>query len=224
MKTKLTVAIGDVHGELDKLKALLQACKEHLARADVQYIFLGDYIDRGPDSKGVIDLVREMNAITLVGNHETMLLEAIDGGNLLQYQWDHSYGKITTYSFGVETCLGIPVEYTTWMRSLPYFHNDSLRTFVHAGIQRWRPILESTQSKDYMTWARDEFMNDPSLEGGFVVHGHTPRPGCPPDLRENRLNLDTGACFGGLLSAAVFDGKKPGPTHFIQHTGQLVAF
>lgn len=219
----LTIAISDVHGCLKELKQLVEHCYRLLPNNNLKFIFLGDYVDRGPDSKGVIDYVRQLNAIALLGNHEDMMLEAI--GNLsYSSEWRRHYGYITLPSFGVHQPFDTPQEYVTWMKELPYFYNDGLRTFVHAGIQRDRPLTMDEQNCNFMVWARHEFLNDPREEGGFVVHGHTPLMTNKPDLRKNRINIDTGCVFGGRLTAAIFGSKAVQPTHYIQDDGTFVAF
>jgi serine/threonine protein phosphatase 1 len=220
-----TLAIGDVHGCLDQLKALIAAYEKNFPGEETRYVFIGDYIDRGPDSKGVLDFSRRMKekgeTIRLMGNHEKMLWEAYFGDTHSQYQWTASYGD-TMDSFGVQEIYDIPRSYIEEMMNLPYFFNDGLRTFVHAGIQRSLRLSMDTQNKDYMVWARDEFMMDMRPNGGFVVHGHTPLRSDWPDLHHNRLNLDTACVFGGVLTGAVFNDVDNKPTHFINHHGLVV--
>jgi serine/threonine protein phosphatase 1 len=220
----ITLAIGDVHGELTKLKQLIAVARDKAPRIS-KVVFIGDYIDRGEDSKGVIDYVRSLpNAIALKGNHEDMLVHAYRGQDYQQYQWDHAYGHITCQSFGVANCWDIPVEYIRWMEDLPYFHNDGLRTFVHAGIQRGVSLSMTAQSKEYMIWARNEFLLDTDPAGGFVVHGHTPRVDKCPDLYPNRVNIDNGAVFGASLCGVLFDDIQDTPTHAIWSDGRFFPF
>lgn len=219
---KITVAIGDVHGCLDQLKALVGHVRTEFPDNEIQWIFVGDYIDRGPDSRGVIQFVNELpNTIALKGNHEDMLTTAWRSSDgYRQAQWDHEYGKITCKSFDVEQCGDIPMSYIRWMEERPYYHQDSMgRVFVHAGIQRNLPLSMTAQSKQYMIWARHEFMLDPD-PSVFVIHGHTPVFG-GPDLHHNRVNIDTGCVYGGLLTAAVFGSNSIKPSHFIFHTGAV---
>lgn len=221
-----TLAIGDVHGCLDELKALV----EHFNKSfddtvEKRIVFIGDYIDRGADSKGVIDYIQEleklMSVIALMGNHEQMIVDAYFGDNHDEYEWTASYDH-TLKSFGVESVSEIPKAYIQWMADRPYFRNDGLRTYVHAGIQRSLRLSMETQNPSYMIWARDEFMYDMRKDGGFVVHGHTPQFDPWPDFRGNRLNLDTAAVFGNVLTGAVFDDVNAYPTHFINHQGKVI--
>lgn len=218
----ITVGVGDVHGESDKLDSLIinveRARDQLYPGANIRWVFIGDYIDRGWDSKGCIDRVINLNALALMGNHEKMLLDAYDG--FYTADWMHSYGDPTCPSFGVHHVREIPGEYITWMRSLSYFYHDGIRTFVHAGIDRRIESLEK-QHPETLIWIRDKFLYDSSPNGGFVVHGHTPKIGGLPDLKHNRVNLDTGAVFGGELSAAIFTDEKPEPQYFVTASGHL---
>lgn len=218
----VTVAIGDVHGHLDKLTALVSHCRDRFEQVGLKFVFIGDYVDRGPDSKGVIDFVRTLpNTVTLKGNHEDMMFGAATSTYGMS-DWMATYGHITMPSFGVQHIYDTPQHYLTWMNALPFYHTDGLRTYVHAGIQRRVSLIN--QNRSFMIWARDEFMSDTSDNGGFVVHGHTPLSSGRPDLRKNRINLDTGACFGGPLTGAVFTAKQVPPSHYIQNDGTFKAF
>lgn len=226
----LTVAIGDIHGCLKELEQLVERVQKNFSDP-IQWITIGDYVDRGPDSKGVIDFVRNLKAIALKGNHEDMLVKAYRGAPYQRYEWDQSYGRLTTPSFGVTKLEDIPLEYILWMERLPYFHieypaGDMQRVFVHAGIQRRYPVTMQSQNRDYMIWARDEFLLDERMDGGYVVHGHTPV--CHlvgvTNRCSNRVNLDLGCCFGGLLTAAVFQCNRAQPVYTVSHTGKVSAF
>jgi serine/threonine protein phosphatase 1 len=225
MPANIIVAIGDTHGELAKLTALMGHVREFLgpeAARTALFVFLGDYVDRGPDSKGVIDYVRALpNYVALVGNHETMLVDAYISGD--DADWMAEYGAVTCASFGVKHLKEIPQSYVAWMCTLPYYHQDGRRTFVHAGIDR-RIGDMTLQLEKTMVWIRERFLLDRTRRGGFVVHGHTPVDGSLPELSSNRLNLDTGAVYGGYLSAAIFDDRDEKPTHYITHTGVVGAF
>lgn len=204
----LTYAIGDVHGRLDLLQLLLLEI-EHDSPEGGTVVFLGDYVDRGPDSKGVLDLLMagpsdpRWRWITLMGNHEDMMNVALEepmkmtnaGG-----MWLVNGGHATLVSFG-----DADVEpYRAWMQRLPVLHYDGYRVFVHAGVDPTRPLDD--QSENYVLWARDQ-MDHPNA---YVVHGHTPNPRGPV-IGTGRVNMDTLAYKTGRLCAAVFEDEVDSP-------------
>jgi serine/threonine protein phosphatase 1 len=221
-----TVAIGDIHGMYDMLDRLLVEINAFSIREGgigrPKLVFLGDYVDRGPDSRRVVRRLRALQgefAVCLRGNHENMMLRCEDRS----IDWQKflvNGGTQTLASYE-----GHEDEFKNdrrWMASLPTSYEDELRIFVHAGIKPDQPLADQTD--DTKIWTRDEFIN---FRGGFpkyVVHGHTPTfrryssdPGSP-DVRENRCNLDTGACYGGALSAALFNDAEAKPFHTISVT------
>jgi serine/threonine protein phosphatase 1 len=221
-----TVAIGDIHGMYDMLDRLLVEINAFSIREGgigrPKLVFLGDYVDRGPDSRRVVRRLRALQgefAVCLRGNHENMMLRCEDRS----IDWQKflvNGGTQTLASYE-----GHEDEFKNdrrWMASLPTSYEDELRIFVHAGIKPDQPLADQTD--DTKIWTRDEFIN---FRGGFpkyVVHGHTPTfrryssdPGSP-DVRENRCNLDTGACYGGTLSAAFFNDAEAKPFHTISVT------
>ncbi|MFL6799416.1 MAG: metallophosphoesterase family protein [Xanthobacteraceae bacterium] len=215
----LTFAVGDVHGCLAKLEALLEACTTHAAGRETRWVFLGDYIDRGPDSRGVIDLLmRRQRAnpqavVCLRGNHEQLAIDAHEDPAAVDL-WLANKGKTTQRSYW-RSGGHIEDAHLDWLRALPYCHDDGLRFFVHAGIDPAVPL--DRQSPHDMVWIREPFLSgcDASNCGRFIVHGHTPVPGGKPDLRRSRVNLDTGAVLGGPLTAGVFDHSRPEPLGFL---------
>jgi len=143
MEDLLTFAIGDVHGCLDKLEALLLACEKLCSRRDARYVFIGDYIDRGPDARKVIDLLMhkqlsEANRfVCLRGNHEQMLIVAAAEGRSdrdLMTWWGNG-GEQTLDSYGVNDPSSLPAPHLEWIKTLPLMFNDQKRLFVHAGIR-----------------------------------------------------------------------------------------
>jgi serine/threonine protein phosphatase 1 len=215
----LVYAIGDIHGSLQKLCDLIAQCERYADGRPAAFIFLGDYIDRGPDSSGVIDMVMNLQSrlkdrvIALKGNHEAVAIEVIDGITQAQF-WLHEGGAATLRSYGVSSARGLPNEHVAWLRSLPLRYDDGRRFFVHAGIDPEKPL--AAQSDRDLIWIREPFLSDPRDHGRLIVHGHTPLATGAPDLRSNRLNLDTGAVFGGPLTAAVFAGAQRDPIGFLQ--------
>ena len=113
----------------------------------------------------------------------------------------------------------IPDEHLAWFESLPLFVSDDKRFFVHAGIRPGVPFEQ--QNRDEMLWIREPFLSDPRDHGLYVVHGHTPLETGLPEHLPNRLNLDTGAYFGGPLTAAAFDAPMVEPTTFITDDGTI---
>ena len=228
----VTYAIGDIHGCLKELKQLFERIGdyhlEHHRGSPAKYVFIGDYIDRGPDSRGVVDFILNlqdlcskrdsMEAVTLRGNHEDMLLNDIglclyNGGRetFRSYGWKDD----TSYLMDNEQIPGlhmIPDRHMQFFRNTILWHKDSLRTYVHAGIYRHLGGIEN-QSESVMLWIRDEFLQDPSTNGGYVVHGHTP---IGVEDKPNRFNLDSACVFGGVLTAAVFVDTQEKPIHLIQ--------
>lgn len=215
----LTYAIGDIHGSLDKLKSLVAACRQHADGREMTLVFLGDYIDRGPESAGVVRFVLSLQSespervITLMGNHEAWALAVLDG-DMPAGSWLLNGGVATLASYGASAVGDLPRAHLDWMRSLPLTHDDGRRFFVHAGVDPQNPL--DAQDASTLLWIREPFLNDNRDYGRLVVHGHTPLAAAKPELRSNRLNLDTAAVFGGPLTAAVFNDAQTAPLAYLQ--------
>lgn len=217
----LTFAVGDIHGCLDKLTRLLAACEAHAGARPARYVFVGDYIDRGPQSRGVIDLLMRKQAaqpgtiVCLRGNHEQMAIEAHASARAVPL-WLANHGLSTLRNYGGDR---ISPEHLAWLEALPFCHDDGLRFFVHAGIDLTVPL--NKQEPEVMLWMREPFLTycDEVDCGRFIVHGHTPLRTGAPDLRRRRLNLDTAAVMGGPLTAAAFDDTQPQPLGFLTDGG-----
>jgi serine/threonine protein phosphatase 1 len=215
-----TYALSDIHGHLNKLIALVARCRSDAGDGGAKFIFLGDYIDRGPDSRGVIEYLidfqrqRPGDVVCLCGNHEDLALSAIDDpGEIGQWVAINS-GDTTLRSYGVTAPAELPAEHIDWMRALGTHHDDGRRFFVHAGVDPSRPL--GRQDRHDMLWMREPFLSDPRDYGRLVVHGHTPLKSGQPDLRTNRVNIDTGAGTRGPLTAAIFDDRTIAPIGFLQ--------
>jgi len=214
----LTYAIGDIHGALHKLRELVGRCEAHAGGRPHRYVFIGDYIDRGPDSAGVIRFLIELeekmsdSMVTLMGNHEALLL-AVIGGAALPENWFWQGGKETLRSYGVVDARALPHEHVDWLRARRLTYDDGQRFFVHAGVDPERPLDD--QVEDVLLWIREPFLSDRRDYGRLIVHGHTPVTGDGPDLRNNRLDIDTGAGYGGPLTAAVFSEVATAPLGFL---------
>jgi serine/threonine protein phosphatase 1 len=214
-----TYAIGDIHGCLDKLRSLLLRCEKHADGRPAAFVFVGDYIDRGPQSAAVIDCLIDLKAehgervVTLMGNHEVMALAAIDGSGPVQL-WLAQGGLATLECYRVAEPRELPRAHVDWLRALPLSHDDGRRFFVHAGVNPGAPL--DAQDDVDLLWIREPFLSHRGDYGRLIVHGHTPLPDGVPDLHGNRLNLDTGAVYGGPLTAAVFDDAQTEPIGFLQ--------
>jgi len=217
----LTFAVGDIHGCLDKLNRLLAACEAHAGARPAHYVFLGDYIDRGPQSRGVIDLLMAKQAarpgtvVCLRGNHEQMAIDAHARVRAVPL-WLANNALSTLRNYDGKR---ISPEHLAWLNALPFCHDDGLRFFVHAGIDLTVPL--AAQEPEVMVWMREPFLSECDAVdcGRFIVHGHTPVPVGSPDLRRRRVNLDTAAVMGGPLTAAVFDGMQAPPLAFLTDRG-----
>ncbi len=225
MAAILTYAIGDIHGSFTKLVNLLRHVTRHCDGHDFRIVFLGDYIDRGRRSREAVNLLMETQTslpeqvVCLKGNHEDMVVDAANGRD--EPMWLDNGGDTTLRSYGVRRAADIPVEQLAWFEKLPLAISDEKRLFVHAGIMPGIPLKQ--QRKEVMLWIREPFLSDESDHGQYIVHGHTPCQMLAPDLRSNRLNIDTYACGGGPLTAAVFDERMTGPFAFITDDGTVTA-
>jgi diadenosine tetraphosphatase ApaH/serine/threonine PP2A family protein phosphatase len=128
--------------------------------------------------------------------------------------WLAQGGLATLGSYGATGVGELPREHVDWLRALRLSYDDGRRFFVHAGIDPQKPL--DAQGEDDMLWIREPFLSDARDYGRLIVHGHTPVESDMPDLRSNRLNLDTWAVFGGPLTAAVFAAAQTQPIAFLQ--------
>jgi len=221
-----TYAIGDIHGCDREARALFTACSNYNEDRKCCFIFLGDYVDRGPGSRGTVEWLMDMEAmmpdrfLCLRGNHEDLLASAAHGSKDDEDNWVDAGGDATLASYGVSRACDIPSAHLEWLSERPLLIRDERRLYVHAGIVPGVPLNQ--QPREALLWIRDEFLSSDADHGFLVVHGHTPLETCFPDLRRNRLNLDTGACFGGPLSAAVFCDAITEPIAFIADDGTVV--
>ena len=209
MREPVTYAIGDVHGCLDLLDRMLAAMESDTAGRDAHVVLLGDYVDRGPYSKGVIERLLAPPSwarfTCLMGNHERVMLDALAGDVAAKRMWMDGGARDTLASYGapdVESLARIiPPEHVAWIKSLPLWLDDGQRFFVHAGIRPGVPLKEQVQPDVF--WIRSRFLDSDVDHGRLVVHGHTIVSS--PEIRRNRVNLDTGAFDSGTLTGAAFD-------------------
>lgn len=225
MDDRITFAIGDIHGCFDKLASLMAACDSIRAGRDARFVFVGDYVDRGPDSRAVLDFLIEQQwqetdrIICLRGNHDDMLVRAAqaDRADADLINWWANGGEQTLDSYGVNDPSELPAEHLAWIDTLPLQFAHRGRLFVHAGIRPGVAVADQT-ARDLM-WIREPFLSSEADHGVFVVHGHTPTESGLPELRPNRLNIDVGACFGRALTAALFTDAALLPVMFVDSDG-----
>lgn len=213
-----TYAIGDVHGCANLLAALLDAISAaHPPDCACRLVFLGDLVDRGPEIARTVALVQALQQTTdavecLRGNHEQMMIDWLKKDDDL---WLANGGVDTIESFARNG--GNPDEFLAeaveWMEGLPTWREDELRLFVHAGLRPGRRY--DRQSDDDRLWIREGFLDVDYDFGKHVIHGHTPQLD-GPEQRRFRTNIDTGAVYGGALTAAVLDEESAAPVAFLR--------
>jgi serine/threonine protein phosphatase 1 len=228
-------AIGDIHGRLDLLTHLqaLIAADAQAAPADRRVlVYIGDYVDRGPDSSGVLDLLLDrplpgFEIVHLLGNHEDAMLRFPDDASVGP-TWLHYGGVETLRSYEIELSSGdwrderelwrlqgevrrrVPRRHVEFMRGMKLMHLEGDYLFVHAGIRPGVPL--ERQERDDLLWIRSEFLDSRKDHGKIIVHGHTITE--TPELRPNRIGIDTGAFFSDRLTCLVLAGTS----HSFLHT------
>ena len=215
----LTYAIGDIHGCAELLDVLLDRIAAHAAGRAHHLVFLGDYVDRGPDSAAVLRTVSRLNwaeperVTCLMGNHERMLLDALQTPQAAGH-WLANGGDATLASFGAREAADLPRDTLDWLEALPTVHGDAARWYVHAGF---RPGSEAPDPDVHdRLWIRQPFLETDFDFGRHVVHGHTPCRDGRPEVRPFRTNLDTAAVYGGALTAGVFCDAQGQALEFLQ--------
>ena len=219
-------AVGDIHGRADLLDAVLKRIDADLEQNPISVgieVYLGDYIDRGPASRDVIDLLvarnRTFRAVFLKGNHESYLTDFAANPSILE-DWQQfggietlmSYGIVPPIDKGVDTQARLAAAFD---QALPVSHRrffSNLRTsftcgdffFVHAGVRPGIPLTK--QREDDLLWIRQDFLLCEEEFSKIIVHGHTPVP--EPDIRPNRINVDTGAYATGRLTCLKLEDDR----------------
>ncbi len=223
----ITYAIGDIHGRRDLLDSLLDQIELDAAarRRVAKIVFCGDYVDRGPDFRGVIEKLiagprRPCDQfVCLAGNHDHLFVRAVTTDQQLpDWAWSLFLGTLASYDLGGKPDNAALRRHADFLSALPLTHDDGERLFVHAGIRPGVPLEE--QVDEDLTWIREEFLYYPHPLPRLVVHGHTIM-GDQPVVTRNRVSIDTGAFMSGILTAAAFDG---GRLRFLQAVGEAVAW
>jgi serine/threonine protein phosphatase 1 len=196
-------AIGDIHGHHEKISSLLE--KLPVRHGQDRLVFLGDYVDRGPESRKVLDLMVDLHekypssTVFLKGNHEAMFLDYIENGPLAASFL--SLGGIETIkSYGVEDLhLDIPKKHLAFLKGLETMLVTERYCFVHAGLRPGVPIEK--QEEEDILWIRFKFIKSGYDWGKRVIFGHTPFD--TPLIEKNKIGIDTGAAYGGRLTCLV---------------------
>lgn len=225
-----TYAVGDIHGRFDLLELLLQKIFDHANGEPAEIIFLGDYIDRGPQSCEVIEYLAssaipdQFDCVFLKGNHEETLLEFLENASLGP-SWLEYGGMETLRSYGTrpptlmtdeeawdETRLSlrsnIPPSHLSFLEGLQVKVERGGYFFVHAGVNPSKSLAQ--QSDSDLMWIRSPFLKSSKRHERIIVHGHTPAP--TPFSDHRRIGVDTGAYQSGVLTAAVI---TTGPVQFL---------
>jgi len=227
-------AIGDIHGYIDQLRAMQEAIAADLERHPVErslVVYLGDYIDRGPDARAVLDAIIAHRAasapharvICLTGNHEAWLNQFLTDAGVLPL-WARKGGleTLASYDFPPERVLQamadpaaaealrrdflqrLPETHRQLLASLEFSHVEGDYFFVHGGIDPDRPLAD--QDRHDLIWIRDKFLFSLADFGKVVVHGHTPSP--EVESLPNRINVDTGIYATRMLSCVILEGAQ----------------
>lgn len=223
-------AVGDIHGRFDLWQDLLGQIRDHSSSLDNrksrQIIILGDMIDRGEQSREVLEALytaqRNRKVTVLLGNHEEAMLRAIDGEPGAMRSWLKFGGDATLRSFDIDPpgrndefdpielartfTNKIPEKWIDWLRSRPISARSNDYFFCHAGIKPG--VVLKKQSRSDMLWIRNSFLNSDAAHGVVIVHGHSITPDI--ELRHNRIGVDTGAYRTGMLTAVYLEEKKCG--------------
>ena len=232
-------AIGDIHGRLDLFEALIEAVESDdraSAPARTIIVLLGDLVDRGPDSAGVVERAMrwaaERQVFLLAGNHEEMFLESFENTGVLRHFLRHG-GRQTVLSYGIPRATYDATsleELQVLMRdTVPLSHREFLASardhleagdylFVHAGIAPEVPLEE--QQRHHLRWIREPFLDYTAPHAHMVVHGHTITDAI--DVRRNRVGIDTGAYRSGRLTALVLEGTSRRILQTAESDGRIV--
>jgi serine/threonine protein phosphatase 1 len=197
-------AIGDIHGHLDSLERLMEKIQPDLEKD--QLVFMGDYIDRGPNSKGVVDYILRLrnaaprqNVVCLKGNHEAMFLNFLKGEDMELFLLNGGLSTIKEYwgrNWDQLEKLVLPPDHEAFFRELPLYYETPDYIFVHGGLKPGVPLEE--QDEEDLLWIRGEFITALDDFGRKVVFGHTPFR--QPLVLPNKIGIDTGAVYGNVLT------------------------
>jgi serine/threonine protein phosphatase 1 len=215
-------AIGDIHGCARQLANLHEVIAEDLAERPIAsplLLHIGDYVDRGADTAGVIEHlvhgcpVPGMEMVNLLGNHESTMMDALSGERAAGTDWLFAGGRAALESYRIDPggprelwASLVPQTHQAFLRDLILMHREGGYAFVHAGV---RPgVALGSQTRDDLLRSRQPFLYSEANFGAVIVHGHTPVKA--PVVRHNRIAIDTGAVFGGRLTCVVLEADLLG--------------
>lgn len=215
-----TFVIGDIHGCATELARLYETLP---IKDEDKLVFVGDYIDRGPNSRQVVDWIlgRDRPFVALKGNHEAEMLDCLTADypeNLFEWLllWGGdktlmSYG-VSPYKSGEEEdeivlrfSKAIPQQHKDFYNKLQLVYEDENCICVHAGLN---PNLPADRDEKTLLWIRDEFINSDVSFGKRVVFGHTPQENGKPHVDKHKIGIDTGCYASGILTAVLLEGDK----------------
>lgn len=234
----LTYAIGDLHGRFDLLQQALKVIHVDAGPQGGTFIVLGDFIDRGPQSRECVELLMagpqlpNWQWIVLQGNHESMALEALTNLGVLNW-WQGNGGTTTLKSYGYQhgdrlLPLKVPLTHRQWLAGLPVWHEDEHRIYVHAGVPSHLPVEQTKiETLQWMLHPSADSYPDaevhadlPHCSGKHVVHGHVQHADHPL-LLPHRTNLDSWAYYTNRSAIGVFSSTVPGgPVRVLQALGR----
>jgi len=220
----LTYAIPDLHGRLDLLESAIERIVEHSGGNSATVVTLGDYVDRGPDSRRVLERLmgwqsHQLKLVPLKGNHEAMMWEVCN--NLAELNWwIGNGGDQTLASYGQSENPDprvVPAGHLKWIAGLALMHMDQHRLFVHAAVDP--TISLNQQSEQTLLWKRYPEGYELGYGGRHVVHGHHSNPKAPIATK-GKTNLDGLAWKTGRLVVGVFEDDRPGgASEFLEIVG-----
>ncbi|MFT4115730.1 metallophosphoesterase family protein [Bradyrhizobium sp.] len=218
-------AISDIHGCAHLLQPMLRVIDADVAHSRPRYaieVFMGDYIDRGPDTRTTLDMLiersRRGNAVFLKGNHEAFLVKVFEDPSLFE-DWLQIGGAQTLMSYGLaspdlkrdepasilrDLIRAMPTEHLEFLDNLRLSFTCGDFFFVHAGVRPGVPLAEQTEHD--LLWIREEFLRSEARFGKYIVHGHTPVRSA--EFQSNRVNIDTGAYATGNLTLMSIQGSS----------------
>ncbi|WP_066795133.1 metallophosphoesterase [Sphingomonas soli] len=230
--------IADLHGRFDLLCRAIDIIEADAGEAGGTFIVLGDFVDRGPQSRSIIDLLMagpqrpNWQWVILQGNHEAMMLECLDNPGILRW-WIGNGGGQTLQSYGYEAGdklhpLKIPAAHLDWLRSLPITHEDAHRIYVHAGVPSHQEVADAKpETLQWMLYPSEDTYGDAEIHddaahvsGKHIVHGHH-QSASHPLLKPHRTNLDSFAWATGHSAIGVFDDAiAGGPVRILDAIGR----